>query len=77
MVGNQGKHTEQNLEAGTDAEAVKDVAFWLIPQGLLNLLSYATNDQLPRGDANPTAISNQESSPKTCLLSPLKFPLPR
>lgn len=47
-AGTQGR----DLEAGIDAEAVKDhclLAF--TPCGLLSLLSYTTQDYLPRGDS--------------------------
>ena len=37
-----------NPEAGTKAEAVRDAAHWLAPHGLLCLLSYRTQDHLPR-----------------------------
>ena len=34
----------RNLEAGADAEAMEDAAYWLASPGLLSLLSYRTQD---------------------------------
>jgi hypothetical protein len=34
----------RNLEAGADAEAMENAAYWLASPGLLSLLSYRTQD---------------------------------
>jgi hypothetical protein len=60
MTGTEGR----NLEAGTDAEAMEDTAYWLVPNGLLTILLLFTQNQLPRdgpahnGLGTPTSISN-------------------
>ena len=38
----------RNLEAGADAEAMEDAAYWLASPGLLSLLSYRTQDYQSR-----------------------------
>ena len=51
---------------GTEAETMEVAAYWLAPHGLLSLLSYITQDHLPRdgtahsGLSPPTPIINQE-----------------
>lgn len=47
--GTQGR----NLVAGTEAEAMRNAPCWLVLQGLLNLLFYATQYQLPKGGTVP------------------------
>lgn len=48
-----------------------DTAYWLAPNGFLNLLSYTTQSYLPRGNVIPTVvvchtpITNQENALKT------------
>jgi hypothetical protein len=37
-----------NLDVGADAEAMEGTAYWLAHHGLLNLLSYRTQDHQPR-----------------------------
>jgi len=39
-----GTQTEQNLEAGADAETIEGAAYWLAPRGLQSLLSYRPQD---------------------------------
>jgi len=46
-VHHRGKSVQElkrdwNLEAGVDAEALEGAVFWLVPHGLLSLLSYRT-----------------------------------
>jgi len=41
-------HASRNLEAGTDAEAMEEAAYWLVPFGLLSLPSYSTQNYLSR-----------------------------
>jgi hypothetical protein len=41
-----GTQTEQNLEAGADAEAWRSAASWLAPDGLFSLLSFRTQHHL-------------------------------
>ena len=43
----------RNLEAGADTEAMEGAAYWLVPHGLLSLLSYRTQDHSP-GMTPPT-----------------------
>jgi hypothetical protein len=55
----------KNLEAGADAEAMKDAAYWLASHGLVSRLSYRTQDHLFRVGPthngfgpHPTSITN-------------------
>ncbi|KAM7337575.1 hypothetical protein ACRRTK_003694 [Alexandromys fortis] len=38
------------MEAGTDADALEDAGYWLVPMALLSLISYRTQIHQPRGD---------------------------
>jgi hypothetical protein len=38
----------RNLEAGVDAEAMEDAAYWIAFPGLLSLISYRTQDYQPK-----------------------------
>jgi hypothetical protein len=40
--------TQAGQEAGADAEAMRDLPYWLASPGLLSLLSYRTQDYQPR-----------------------------
>ena len=40
--------TQAGQEAGTDAEAMEAILYWLASTGLLSLLSYRTQDHQPR-----------------------------
>lgn len=47
--------------AGTEAEARRRTAYWLASHGLFILLSYGTQDLLPR-ESLPTSITSQENA---------------
>jgi hypothetical protein len=48
----------RNLEAGADAEAMEDAAYWLAPHGLLSLLSYRTQDHQPRNTTTHNGLGS-------------------
>jgi hypothetical protein len=64
--GREGLKPGGNLEAGADAEAMEDAAYWLVPHGLLSLLSYRTQDHQPKhgtthsGPGPPTSVTNKK-----------------
>lgn len=43
-----GTQQGRNLEAGADALAMEEAAYWLAPQDLISLLSYRTQKHQPR-----------------------------
>lgn len=43
-------------EAGTEAEASKDPAYWLVPQDLPSLLPYTPQNHRPRHDSGPSEL---------------------
>lgn len=66
----------------------RNAAYWLVPNGLLSLLSYTAKDRRPRGDTAhhglgpPTPIISQEIASRPCLqaslvgaFTQLRFPL--
>ena len=68
----------------------RGAAHWLAPHGLLNLLSYSTQDYQPRGvpthsELGPLpSIINQENALQACpqanlvgVFAQLRFPLPK
>jgi hypothetical protein len=70
MVGTQPR----NLEAGTEAEAMEELAYWLASHVLLSLLYYTTLDQhltlfgtTHSGLDPPTLIINQDNDLQACL----------
>jgi hypothetical protein len=73
MKENQGR----KLEAGADSETVVESSL-LAPRGLLSLLSYRTQDHLPRGDTAhselcpPISIVQQENISQAHLQANLK-----
>lgn len=62
---NQDKNFSGNLEAGTEVRPLRNSIYWLSFHGLLDLLSYTTEAQLPRdgttssGQDPPTVSINQ------------------
>lgn len=48
----------RNLEARTDAEAMKGSVYWIAPCGLLNLLYYKTQDQHPRDGTTHNGLNS-------------------
>ena len=64
---------DRDLEVGTDAEAMRGTAFWLAPYGLLSLLSYRTQDHMPRDGTihsvlySPPSITKYENTVQACL----------
>jgi hypothetical protein len=85
MKGSQGKTPWRRLKQ----KPWRDAAYRLVPRGLLNMLSYTTQDHFPRGGAIHTgldplmSITNHQTSPQTWpqsnleAFSLLRFPLPR
>ena len=60
--GREGLKPGGNLEAGADAEAMEDAAYWLVPHGLLSLLSYRTQDhQLRDGTTHNGLVCPHQS----------------
>ena len=78
MTGSQGKSLRQEA-GGRNSEAKTMEECCLLPcfPGLLSLLSYTTQDHLPRGGAAhnglspPISITNQEVSPQSFLQATL------
>jgi hypothetical protein len=56
-----------NLEAGADAEAMEGAAYWLASPGLLNLLSYRTQDYQPRDGTTHNGLSHLDHYLRKCL----------
>lgn len=58
-----------------EAKAMEESSYYLVPRGLLSLLSHTTKNHVPRvgtaanGLASTTSIINQENAPQTCLQS--------
>ena len=56
----------------------RGAAYWLVPHGLLSLLSYRTQDHLPRGDISHHGIVplshqsfiNQDNTPRDLPAAP-------
>jgi hypothetical protein len=46
----------RNLETGGDTEAIEDAVYWIASHGLLRLLSYRTQDHLPRGGTTHSGL---------------------
>jgi hypothetical protein len=62
----------QELEAGLKQGLWRSAAFWLGPRGLLSLLSYSTQDHLPKGwpcpqRSRPTLINHPSRKHPTGL----------
>ena len=66
-----------------------NAAYWPVPYGLLSLVSYSTQDHLPRDSTAhsemgpPTSLINQENVPQACsqvnlleAFSQRRFPFP-
>ena len=55
---------DRNLEAGADEKPWRGAAYWLVPHGLLTLLSYRTQGYHPKdgithnGLGHPSLITN-------------------
>lgn len=64
-------HQGRNLEADTNTETVKENCYRLVPHGLLGLLSYTIQDDLPRHGHGHRALALQRgrvlSAPQSCL----------
>lgn len=66
LLGSQGRHSRQELTQ-------RNVAYWLAPHAFLGLLSYTTQNYLPRGGTGHSAIgpsksiTNQETVPEISL----------
>ena len=75
IQGRQGRNSKE-LKQNPQGNAI----YWLTSSGLLNFLSDAAQDYLPRDSAThsglgpPTTISNQENIPQT--IPQLRSPLP-
>ena len=80
------KKSGKNLVAKTDAEVMKECCLMDCFQGLLNVLSYGTQDYLPRGAtcphwAKPSHINHESWKCSMCqsvgAFSQLRIPLPK
>lgn len=79
----------KNMKAGTKAEAITNISYWLAPYGFPILLSYTTHGHLPKGGITHNVIwviviIHPENVSQTFLQAnmllafyQLKFPLPR
>ena len=78
--GSQDRNTRW-AGAGTDAEATEGAAYWLAPQGLLNLPSYRSQDHSHRADPTHYELGPPSSiTPKLDLMeafSQLRLPPPQ
>lgn len=56
-----------------EAEAMEESSYYIVPYGLLSLLSHTTKNHKPRvvtaanGLASTPSIINQENAPQACL----------
>lgn len=67
--GSEGRNSSGNTEAGTEAEATVESCLLSCSWDLLSLLSYKTQEHMPRsgtahiGLSPPTSVINQENDP--------------
>jgi hypothetical protein len=67
----QGAWRQEEKQWRQQAAAMKGAAYWLASPGLLSLLSYTTQNHLPRGGSPYSGLGlstliNQENVPQTC-----------